>query len=148
MNKGHGLACDWWACGVLLYEMLSGGTPFAHPSMMEIYKKVVQRDLEMPEHVPRPAADLIDQLLTVSVPTRLGCRQAGAAEVKEHAFFFALQWSELLAKRLEAPWVPSLSSEEDTSNFDEYDVDETPWAGEDLSSIELTRDVMSAFVDF
>lgn len=27
-NEGHGFAVDWWALGILLFEMLVGITPF------------------------------------------------------------------------------------------------------------------------
>ena len=31
LNKGHGKAVDWWALGVLIYEMLCGCAPPPSP---------------------------------------------------------------------------------------------------------------------
>jgi len=37
LHKGHGKAVDWWALGVLLYEMIAGTDPFADDDPMNIY---------------------------------------------------------------------------------------------------------------
>jgi serine/threonine protein kinase len=29
LNKGHGKSVDWWALGVLIFEMISGIDPFS-----------------------------------------------------------------------------------------------------------------------
>jgi len=42
-NKGHGLAVDWWAVGVLLFELLVGDTPFRHDNTMETYDRDASR---------------------------------------------------------------------------------------------------------
>ena len=54
------------------------------------------------------------KLLTLDSSFRLGT--GGSHEVKEHPFFFEMDWSSLL--RQKAEFVPQLEGEEDTSYFD------------------------------
>ena len=146
-NRGHGLGCDWWATGVLLYEVLTGTTPFAHDSTMEVYTRIVQCSYAVPADVPMPAADLISQLLEPSVAARLGCLKRGPAGVKEHPFFYQIDWERLVAKAYKAPWVPQLANGTDTYYFDEYG-DKTPWDNEDLSDVRLSAVELAMFNEF
>ena len=39
-GTGHGLAVDWWAMGILLYEMLCQTTPFENDDPMITYADI------------------------------------------------------------------------------------------------------------
>ncbi len=41
-NAGHDAAVDWWSLGVLIYEMMTGITPFYDDNPMNIYKKIIK----------------------------------------------------------------------------------------------------------
>ena len=41
LRKGHSFYSDWWALGILIYEMLVGRTPFYGDSTKEIYENIV-----------------------------------------------------------------------------------------------------------
>lgn len=41
LDKGYDKKCDLWSCGVILYILLSGETPFPGNNTGEIEKKIV-----------------------------------------------------------------------------------------------------------
>ncbi len=61
--------------------------------------------------------DLIKKLLRRPVARRLGSTE-GANEIKTHAFFKGVNWRDVYSKKVKPPFIPSVSSQEDVSNFD------------------------------
>ena len=45
---GYGHAVDWWAVGILTYEMRCGRSPFESRSQMEMFKRITKRDYKFP----------------------------------------------------------------------------------------------------
>ena len=41
LNKGHGKGVDWWALGILIYEIIGGQPPFVDDDPMGVYQKVL-----------------------------------------------------------------------------------------------------------
>jgi len=85
---------DWWALGVIIYEMLIGYAPFTCESNEEIYYKIEhhQQYLYFPPevHVSFEVIDLISRLLTDS-DNRLG--RNGTSEIKSHRWFSDINWN-------------------------------------------------------
>merc|ERR1712028_293196 len=86
-SKGHGKAVDWWALGILIYEMLAGYPPFYDENPFGIYQKILAGKIEFPRHFDVHAKDLIKKLLTADRSKRLGNLKAGAEDVKKHKWF-------------------------------------------------------------
>ncbi|XP_057797908.1 serine/threonine-protein kinase UCN-like [Salvia miltiorrhiza] len=103
-GDGHEFSVDWWALGVLAYEMLYGTTPFKGRNRKETFRKIL---LARPEYIgkPDPLTGLIGELLEKDPTRRLGYWR-GAAEIKEHRFFRGLRW-ELLTEVSRPPFLPS-----------------------------------------
>ncbi|CAK9107127.1 cGMP-dependent protein kinase 1 (cGK 1) (cGK1) (cGMP-dependent protein kinase I) (cGKI) [Durusdinium trenchii] len=127
LGKGHNKAVDCWAIGVLIFEMLTGASPFADPENndhMVICRQIVRGKVDYPRKFPEQAKDLISRLLTRDAFQRLGCLKDGTAEIKAHPFFKKIDFNELQRKRVKAPWIPPIKDDLDTSNFDDYPEDE------------------------
>ena len=63
LSRGYAHAVDWWALGVLIYEMRSGYAPFYDQNQMEMYKKIVEGKVVFPKHFEPPEITLISGFL-------------------------------------------------------------------------------------
>ncbi|XP_063236589.1 cAMP-dependent protein kinase catalytic subunit 3 isoform X2 [Bacillus rossius redtenbacheri] len=124
-SKGHNKAVDWWALGVLIYEMLAGYPPFFDDNPFGIYEKILAGKIEWPRHLNPVSKDLIKKLLSQDRTKRLGNMKNGAEDVKRHRWFKGIEWQDVYDRRLKPPIVPTVSYEGDTRNFDDYP--ETDW---------------------
>ena len=48
-EEGHDFAVDWWAVGVLIYEMIVGITPFFNKSRQRLFEKILKAKLIFPD---------------------------------------------------------------------------------------------------
>jgi len=62
-SKGHGKSVDWWALGVLIFEMLAGYPPFYDENPFGIYQKILAGKIECPRQFDSRAKDLIKKIV-------------------------------------------------------------------------------------
>lgn len=118
-NRGHGVGADWWTLGILIYEMLSGGTPFFDEKGPEaMYNKILSGRFTFPSYFSVEVKDLLTKLLALRPTQRLGVLKDGALAVKRHTWFQGFDWDGLYHRRLPAPLVPTISGPSDLRNFD------------------------------
>lgn len=141
-SKGHNKAVDWWALGVLIYEMVVGYPPFYDDNPFGIYEKILSGKIEWSRHIEPIAKDLVKKLLVQDRTKRLGNMKNGAEDIKRHRWFKHLDWDVVINKKLKPPIVPKFVFEGDTSNFDDYP--ETDWK----SARSLDKVEMQLFEDF
>lgn len=128
-SKGHGRAVDWWALGILIFEMLSGFPPFFDDNPFGIYQKILACKIDFPRQLDFTSKDLIKKLLVVDRTRRLGNMKNGAEDIKRHRWFRGVEWESVPQRKLKPPIVPKLSSDGDISNFETYpegELDKTP----------------------
>nr|AML78029.1 putative LOV domain-containing protein [Lindsaea linearis] len=106
-GAGHSSAVDWWAVGILLYEMIYGRTPFRGKNRQKTFANILHKDLTFPSSIPASLAarQLINGLLHRDPVNRLGSK-TGAHEIKQHAFFRGINWPlirDMPPPTLEAP---------------------------------------------
>ncbi|KAM9588980.1 myotonin-protein kinase-like [Morphnus guianensis] len=142
-TRSYGPECDWWALGVLAYEMFFGQPPFFAESLPETYSKILhfQDHLHLPDDPPpaaggcaaageggvAPAAGACPRVpvaaralvrgLLCAREARLG--RGGARDFRRLPLFAGLRWAAL--RRAAPPFAPAAAGAADTSNFDVLD---------------------------
>ncbi len=70
-SKFKGRKTDIWACGVTLYYMLVLKHPFIATQISELYKKVINDDLKIPDHLSEDAKDVLTRLMDKNPEDRI-----------------------------------------------------------------------------
>ena len=117
-RQGHGRGVDWWSLGALLYEMLTGLPPFYCQDRERLFEKIRNSELNYPASLSPDAKNLLRGLLTKDPTRRLGSGAGDAEEIKPHRFFNSIDWVKLRNGEITPPWAPTISGNQDTSQFD------------------------------
>ncbi|KAE8610352.1 hypothetical protein XENTR_v10012093 [Xenopus tropicalis] len=80
------------------------------------------------------------QLLNKNPKRRIGSGPQGAEDVKERAFFMAIDWDALKRRKLQAPFIPTLKPDNETSNQRPLTPPDMKW--------ELPNEFQKKFKDF
>ncbi|KAL7888209.1 hypothetical protein AOLI_G00031830 [Acnodon oligacanthus] len=127
-EEQYGVSVDWWAMGVLLYEMLSGHAPFEAETEDELFECILREEVIYSSWLSNEAEDILRGFLTKDPSYRLGCteREGGESAITAHPFFKEVDWEKLRKRELEPPFKPRIKSLEDVNNFDPDFTQEEP----------------------
>uniref|UniRef100_A0A8C8CTI5 Protein kinase C n=1 Tax=Oncorhynchus tshawytscha TaxID=74940 RepID=A0A8C8CTI5_ONCTS len=124
----YGPSVDWWALGVLLYEMLSGHAPFEAENEDDLFESILNEEIIYASWLSADAVNILKAFLTKNPARRLGCmaEEGGENAVTSHAFFIGIDWDKLNRRELEPPFKPRIKTAEDVNNFDPDFTQEEP----------------------
>lgn len=111
---------DWWAFGVLLYELLLSSSPFFGKNEEEIFQSILKCNPVYPWNLDLNATSLMKKLLVLDPKQRMGYGKEGSKQIKAHPFYHDINFDLLYKKesRLNRFLVPKITSEADVCNFD------------------------------
>jgi tRNA A-37 threonylcarbamoyl transferase component Bud32 len=120
-REGHTKSIDWYVLGAILYEMLSGTTPYYSPNRDSLYRNIKSGHLHLFDYMSESAKDLITKLMRRNPKKRLGASKRDAEEIKAHPFFEGLDWNMVIEKKLPVPKFKKIQRVEKTlTHFQVY----------------------------
>ncbi|CAB3398223.1 unnamed protein product [Caenorhabditis bovis] len=124
----YGITVDWWALGVLMYEMMAGQPPFEADNEDDLFEAILNDDVLYPVWLSKEAVNILKAFMTKNASKRLGCvaSQGGEDAIRAHPFFREIDWDALEARQVKPPFKPKIKSKRDANNFDSDFTKEEP----------------------
>uniref|UniRef100_A0A673AYM6 Protein kinase C n=1 Tax=Sphaeramia orbicularis TaxID=375764 RepID=A0A673AYM6_9TELE len=124
----YGASVDWWALGVLMYEMMAGQPPFEADNEDDLFESILHDDVLYPVWLSKEAVSILRAFMTKNPAKRLGCVVSQGCEdaIKSHAFFREIDWVLLEQRKVKPPFKPRIKTKRDVNNFDQDFTKEDP----------------------
>ncbi|ORX49533.1 Pkinase-domain-containing protein [Hesseltinella vesiculosa] len=106
MEMHYDRSVDFWTLGILMFEMLTGYTPFRSGNKKKTLEGIQKKKVQVPYYISSDAKDLIIRLLRKNPNQRLGHGKDGLQRIKTHGFFRKIDWKKLAEKKLTPPIQP------------------------------------------
>jgi|TARA_B110000285_G_C14958502_1_gene530431 serine/threonine protein kinase len=121
-HQGHDFSVDWWAVGILIYEMLIGVTPFYNRERKLLLLKIKQSKVVFPDKnkykidYSEDFVDVVMRLLDKDKKTRLGSN-GDADEIMKHPFFASININKLMNETIDVPLKQDFTANQNKEGF-------------------------------
>ncbi|KAH0790494.1 AGC family protein kinase [Histomonas meleagridis] len=129
---------DWWALGILTYELLFGVTPFFNRNRSRMFQAITNDSPPYPPDTDPKVSDFINKLLTKDPKKR-----SGFSQLKNHPFWNGLNFDDVMAKKIKPAFIPDVKDKV-PNNFDS-EFTEEPAADSIASAVEQSSSNFPGF---
>lgn len=109
----YSFAVDWWALGILTFELLYGRTPFTGENNAKLFHEIRFSRPSWPRTASMETIDFIAMLIEKDPAKR-----ATFEQIKSHPWYDGWNFEDILMKRVRPKHVPVQGSTQEPINFD------------------------------
>ena len=129
LELGYDHAVDWWSCGILFFQFLTGTTPFMAKTAERTVDNIAEYRVNwkaVPEYVSHGARDLISGLLAYNAKERLGATRS--ADVLNHPYFSGIDFDTIYSQTgpLQAAGIKEAKNEQPDAELKEDFLNDPP----------------------
>ena len=123
-KSGYDKSVDWWAVGILMYEMLIGVTPFFNRNQNVLLHKIQTSKVVFPDRkrykidYSDEFEDLVKKLLCKDRTQRIGAGPDDYQEIMDHPFFKDINIKNIENQTIKPPYVPTLNKDDFKKYFE------------------------------
>ncbi|CAD8097991.1 unnamed protein product [Paramecium sonneborni] len=125
-QKGAGKPSDIYGIGCVMFEMMTGESPYYNDDIQQMYKNIQSGTLKWPKKMSAEAKNLISKMLERDPNKRIGTKSKD--EIKQDPFFKGIDWDKVY-KRLYKPPITDFSEMHDDDDQQDFDGDELGYNG-------------------
>ena len=107
MGQPYNNSVDWWSFGVLIFEMLTGCSPFNGLSEEDLYKDIIRLNLYFPPSLSTEAVDCLKLFFEREPNKRLGMKTSPYGKIRDQKFFTRVNWDQIETRKAIPPFKPS-----------------------------------------
>jgi serine/threonine protein kinase len=112
-REPYGFEVDWWAAGILLYELVCRRTPFAHVNRGRMFRNIVEREIFFDPEIEPGVRQFVEMALMKDPKKR-----ASFKELKDGLLFKDLNWELVTTRRIQPTFRTKKEGPSHLENFD------------------------------
>ena len=138
-GEPHGKEVDYWSLGCIIFQLLTGYTPFLGSSIDETRENIENVRINWPRNeegaisLPKEAFELISMLLKSNPDDRLG--SISIDEIKNHPFFLDIDFTTIRNKTIKIGLENQLEENEKPKDDKETAIEETMFNLKNLQNV-------------
>jgi serine/threonine protein kinase len=113
-HETYGIEVDWWATGVLLYEMVYGRTPFTHANRARLFRNILEKEVTFDADVDPGVKEYVELVLMKDAKRRATFRELRTAKL-----FIGFNWEAVVSRKLRPTFAMKIDDQTHLRNFDE-----------------------------
>ena len=100
-RQPYTFSIDWWALGILTYELIFGKVPFNNDNESKLIEDILEKEPHFPPKMDRSTRDFITKLLSKNP-----LKRPGFAQISKDPFFQGISFDDVLEKKVKPVFKP------------------------------------------